>query len=132
MARKRRRQRTRQQFGRGLPTELFNDTIYVLTPHGKVLSLPVGATPIDFAYAVHTDLGHRCRGAKVNGQIVPLSTALKTANGLKSSPSKKAIHRFNWLLDGWVKSSKATSKIRAFYIRAQNAESVREKTAAPS
>lgn len=55
-------------------TELFADTIYVMTPVGKVLSLPTGATPIDFAYAVHTNIGHRCRGAKVEGQIVPLST----------------------------------------------------------
>ena len=106
-------------------TELFNDTIYVLTPHGKVLSLPVGATPIDFAYAVHTDLGHRCRGAKVNGQIVPLSTALENGQRVEIITVKEGHPSVNWLLDGWVKSSKATSKIRA-YIRAQNAESVRE------
>ena len=58
---------------------LFTDTIYVLTPQGKVIDLPRGATPVDFAYAVHTDLGHRCRGAKVDGQMVPLNYAL--ANG---------------------------------------------------
>ena len=97
----------------------------MLTPHGKVLSLPVGATPIDFAYAVHTDLGHRCRGAKVNGQIVPLSTALENGQRVEIITVKEGHPSVNWLLDGWVKSSKATSKIRA-YIRAQNAESVRE------
>lgn len=106
-------------------TELFNDTIYVLTPHGKVLSLPIGATPIDFAYAVHTDLGHRCRGAKVNGQIVPLSTPLENGHRVEIITAKEGHPSVNWLLDGWVKSSKAINKIRA-YIRAQNAESVRE------
>ena len=60
-------------------TGLFEDTIYVLTPQGRVIDLPQGSTPIDFAYHVHTELGHRCRGAKVDGAIVPLNTAL--ANG---------------------------------------------------
>ena len=90
-----------------------------------MLSLPIGATPIDFAYAVHTDLGHRCRGAKVNGQIVPLSTALENGQRVEIITTKEGHPSVNWLLDGWVKSSKATSKIRA-YIRAQNADSVRE------
>lgn len=106
-------------------TELFNDTIYVLTPHGKVLSLPVGATPIDFAYAVHTDLGHRCRGAKVNGHIVPLSTPLENGQRVDIITAKEGNPSVNWLIEGWVKSSKAISKIRAF-VRAQNSEAVRE------
>ena len=58
-------------------TGLFDDTIYVFTPQGKVVDLPKGATPIDFAYHVHTELGHRCRGAKVDGAMVPLNTALR-------------------------------------------------------
>jgi GTP pyrophosphokinase len=61
------------------PRDLFADTIYVLTPQGRVIDLPRDATPIDFAYHVHTDLGHRCRGARVNGAMVPLNTPL--ANG---------------------------------------------------
>lgn len=106
-------------------TELFNDTIYVLTPHGKVLSLPAGATPIDFAYALHSSLGDRCRGAKVDGQIVPLSTRLENGQRVEIIAAKEGHPSVNWLYEGWVKSSKAISKIRA-YIRAQNAETVRE------
>ena len=55
---------------------LFDDTVYVLTPQGKVIDLPAGSTPVDFAYYVHTDLGHRCRGARADGVMVPLNTPL--------------------------------------------------------
>ncbi|WP_107688098.1 RelA/SpoT family protein [Neisseria wadsworthii] len=106
-------------------TELFNDTIYVLTPHGKVFSLPAGATPIDFAYALHSDLGNRCRGAKVDGQIVPLSTPLENGQRVEIIAAKEGAPSVNWLYEGWVKSPRAISKIRA-YIRQQNAEAVRE------
>lgn len=106
-------------------TELFNDTIYVLTPHGKVFSLPTGATPIDFAYALHSDLGSRCRGAKVDGQIVPLSTRLENGQRVEIIAAKEGAPSVNWLYEGWVKSPRAISKIRA-YIRQQNAEAVRE------
>ncbi|UOP04160.2 RelA/SpoT family protein [Conchiformibius kuhniae] len=106
-------------------TELFNDTIYVLTPHGKVLSLPAGATPIDFAYALHSDLGDRCRGAKVDGQIVPLSTALENGQRVEIIAAKTGEPSVNWLHEGWVKSSRAIGKIRA-HIRRQNAETIRE------
>ena len=107
-------------------TELFNDTIYVLTPHGKVLSLPTGATPIDFAYALHSSIGDRCRGAKVEGQIVPLSTQLENGQRVEIITAKEGHPSVNWLYEGWVKSSKAISKIRA-YIRQQNADTVREE-----
>ncbi|WP_225747785.1 bifunctional (p)ppGpp synthetase/guanosine-3',5'-bis(diphosphate) 3'-pyrophosphohydrolase [Eikenella sp. Marseille-P7795] len=107
-------------------TELFNDTIYVLTPHGKVLSLPVGATPIDFAYALHSNLGDRCRGAKVDGQIVPLSTPLENGQRVEIIAAKEGEPSVNWLYEGWVKSNKAIAKIRA-YIRRQNAENLREQ-----
>lgn len=106
-------------------TELFNDTIYALTPHGKVLSLPAGATPIDFAYALHSDLGDRCRGAKVDGQIVPLSTPLENGQRVEIIAAKEGVPSVNWLYEGWVKSHRAISKIRA-YIRQQNTEAVRE------
>lgn len=106
-------------------TELFNDTIYVLTPHGKVFSLPAGSTPIDFAYALHSDLGDRCRGAKVDGQIVPLSTPLENGQRVEIIAAKEGEPSVNWLHEGWVKSHRAISKIRA-HIRAQNAEAVRE------
>ena len=107
-------------------TELFNDTIYVLTPHGKVLSLPTGATPIDFAYALHSSIGDRCRGAKVEGQIVPLSTPLENGQRVEIITAKEGHPSVNWLYEGWVKSNRAISKIRA-YIRQQNADTVREE-----
>ncbi|EPF8626435.1 RelA/SpoT family protein, partial [Neisseria gonorrhoeae] len=107
-------------------TELFNDTIYVLTPHGKVLSLPTGATPIDFAYALHSSIGDRCRGAKVEGQIVPLSTPLENGQRVEIITAKEGHPSVNWLYEGWVKSGKAIGKIRA-YIRQQNADTVREE-----
>ena len=106
-------------------TELFNDTIYVLTPHGKVLSLPAGATPIDFAYALHSSIGDRCRGAKVEGQIVPLSTPLENGQRVEIITAKEGEPSVNWLYEGWVKSNKAIAKIRA-HIRRQNADAVRE------
>jgi GTP pyrophosphokinase len=115
----------REDLASAFRTELFNDTIYVLTPHGKVLSLPVGATPIDFAYALHSSVGDRCRGAKVEGQIVPLSTPLENGQRVEIITAKEGSPSVNWLYEGWVKSPRAISKIRAF-IRQQNADSVRE------
>lgn len=115
----------REDLSRAFQTELFNDTIYVLSPHGKVFSLPAGATPIDFAYALHTDIGNRCRGAKVNGQIVPLSTPLENGQRIEIITAREGTPSVNWLHDGWVKSHKAISKIRAF-IRQQNGETIRE------
>ncbi len=106
-------------------TELFSDTIYTLTPQGKVISLPTGATPIDFAYAVHSNLGPRCRGAKVNGKIVPLSTPLENGQRVEIIAVKEGSPSVNWLYDGWVKSHKAISKIR-HYIRQQNNEAAQE------
>lgn len=103
-------------------TELFADTVYVLTPQGKVVSMPVGATPIDFAYHIHTELGHRCRGAKVNGQIVPLNYELKHGERIEILSAKEGGPSLDWLHQGYVKSHRAQSKIRA-WIRAQQAES---------
>ena len=115
----------REDLANAFQTELFNDTIYVLTPHGKVFSLPSGSTPIDFAYALHSNLGDRCRGAKVDGQIVPLSTPLENGQRVEIIAAKEGYPSVNWLYEGWVKSHRAISKIRA-YIRQQNAESIRE------
>ena len=106
-------------------TELFADTIYVLTPAGRVLSLPTGSTPIDFAYAVHSDVGDRCRGAKVDGQIVPLSTSLENGQRVEILTAKDGGPSVNWLHEGWVKSHRAIAKIRQ-YIRLQNGDVVRE------
>ncbi len=106
-------------------TDIFKDTIYVLSPKGKVLALPEGSTPIDFAYAVHSDIGNRCRGARIDGLLVPLSTPLKTGQRVEIITGKGPSPSLHWLQEKWVKSKRAISRIRAF-IRQQNAESREE------
>jgi GTP pyrophosphokinase len=76
---------------------LFNDTVYVFTPQGRVVDLTAGATPVDFAYHVHTDLGHRCRGAKVDGAIVPLNTKLQNAQRVEILAAKQGGPSRDWL-----------------------------------
>lgn len=100
------------QLADAFKAELFDDTIYVLTPAGRVIELPKGATPVDFAYSVHTDLGHRCRGAKVNGQIVPLYTPLENGQRIEILSVKEGGPSLDWLHQGYVKSHRAMSKIR--------------------
>jgi GTP pyrophosphokinase len=75
----------------------LDDTIYVLTPQGRVIDMPRGATPIDFAYRVHTDLGHRCRGAKVNGQLVTLNTPLENGQTVEIMSTKEGGPSRDWL-----------------------------------
>jgi GTP diphosphokinase / guanosine-3',5'-bis(diphosphate) 3'-diphosphatase len=105
-----------REFMRTLKTDLFDDEVFVFTPKGEVKTLPAGATPIDFAYAVHTDVGHRTVGAKVNGRIVPLHNTL--ANGdfveILTSKSGRGPSR-DWLK--LVASSRARNKIRQFFSR---------------
>ena len=105
--------------------EIFNDTIYVMTPNGRVVSLPNGSTPIDFAYHVHSDIGHKCRGAKVDGRIVPLSTELKNGQSVEVLTVKEGVPSINWLYDGFVKSTRAINHIRKF-IRNQNLDEFQE------
>src|SRR3546814_36040 len=80
----------------GLDTELVEDRIYVLTPRGEVVDLPRGATPLDFAYHVHTDVGHRCRGAKVDGRIVPLDHRLQSGDRVEILTGKVSEPRRDW------------------------------------
>lgn len=101
--------------------EIFSDNIYTITPKGRVISLPTGSTAIDFAYALHSDIGNRCRGAKVDGHIVSLSTPLQNGQRVDILTVKDGGPSINWLHDGWVKSTKAISNIRR-YIRNQNNE----------
>jgi len=105
--------------------EIFSDVIYVLTPNGRVISLPKGSTPIDFAYAVHSSIGHRCRGAKVDGQIVTLGTELKNGQRIEVLTVKEGGPSINWLHDGLVRSSKAIAHVRR-WIRDQNNETFLE------
>jgi GTP pyrophosphokinase len=98
-------------------TQLLDDRIYVLTPDAAIVDLPVGATPIDFAYAVHTNLGHRCRGAKVDGALVPLNTALKNGQTVEVSTVKEGGPSRDWLNSelGYLASPRAKSKVRAWF-----------------
>src|SRR6266568_3769169 len=104
-------------------SSLFTDTIYVLTPQGKVVDLPRGATPVDFAYAVHTSLGHRCRGAKVEGAMVPLNTVLSSGQRVDIVTVKQGGPSRDWLNPelGYVHSHRARAKVRQWF-KAQQVE----------
>jgi GTP pyrophosphokinase len=95
----------------------LDDTVYVLTPQGKVLDLPAGATPIDFAYALHTDLGHRCRGARVDGRMVTLDTPLASGQRVEIVAAKSGGPSRDWLNAerGFVRSHRARQKIRQWF-----------------
>jgi len=106
------------EFVKSFRTDLFDEEVFVFTPKGEVKTLPAGATPIDFAYAVHTDVGHRTVGAKVNGRIVPLHYKLKSGDRIEvlTSKSGRGPSR-DWL--ALVASSRARNKIRQFFSREQ-------------
>jgi len=97
--------------------ELFEDRVYALTPKGEVVDLPPGATPLDFAYHVHTDLGHRCRGARVNGRIVPLTRALANGEVVEIITHKHPQPSRDWLSEtsGFLVSPRSRSKVRAWF-----------------
>ncbi len=107
-------------------TRLFEDTIYVLTPQGQIIDLPQGATPIDFAYHLHTDLGHHCRGAKVDGGIVPLNYRLRNAQRVEITAAKQGGPSRDWLNPelGYLASPRALAKVRAWFKQQQLAEAV--------
>ena len=105
----------------GAPTgagkAVFDDRIYVFTPQAAVVELTAGATPIDFAYAVHTDLGHRCRGAKVDGAMVPLSTPLQSGQTVEITVAKTGGPSLDWLNPelGFLQSARSKAKVRAWF-----------------
>lgn len=98
-------------------TDVFSDRIYVFTPKGHVVDLPRGSTPLDFAYHIHSEIGHRCRGAKVNGKIVPLTYELDNGEQVEIITVKKGEPTRDWLNPhlGYLHSSKARSKVLAFF-----------------
>ena len=95
----------------------LDDTVYVMTPQGRVIDLPAGSTPIDFAYALHTDLGHHCRGAKVDGHMVPLDTPLKNGQRVEIVSAKVGGPSRDWLNAelGYLKSHRARQKVRQWF-----------------
>ncbi len=111
-----------------LSTALVEDRIYVLTPQGQVIDLPRGGTVLDFAYHVHTEVGHRCRGAKVNGRIVPLNHQPRTGDRIEILTGKTSEPRRDWLLaqNGFLASARARDKVRAWFHRLDLARNISE------
>jgi len=106
-----------REFLDSMKTDVFQDRVYVFTPRGDVIDLPAGSTPIDFAYHVHTDIGHRCRGGKINGKLVPLDYTLKTGDKVEILAAKRGGPSRDWLNTnlGLVKTQRARSKIRQWF-----------------
>ncbi|MHB1521706.1 MAG: RelA/SpoT family protein [Ferrimicrobium sp.] len=112
------------EFLEHLKSDLEMDEVYVFTPKGKVVTLPLGATPLDFAYSIHTEVGHRCIGAKVNGRLVPLESALRSGDTVEivSSRSSTAAPSRDWL--SIVVTPRAKAKIRQWFSRERREESI--------
>jgi GTP pyrophosphokinase len=107
-----------------LKQEIFSDRVYAMTPHGDVIDLPRGATPLDFAYHLHTNLGHRCRGARINGRIVPLTQSLNNGDVVEIITGKEAAPSRDWLSaeQGYLVSSRSRAKVRAWFRRLDQPE----------
>ncbi|MGB5542120.1 MAG: TGS domain-containing protein, partial [Gammaproteobacteria bacterium] len=99
--------------------EIFEDRVYALTPEGDVVDLPAGATPLDFAYHVHTDVGHHCRGAKINGRMVPLNHVVKNGEMVEIITAQSARPSRDWLIPqrGYLSSPRSRNKVRAWFRR---------------
>ena len=106
-----------QEFVDGVKSDVFEDRAYVFTPRGDIIDLPIGSTPIDFAYAVHTEVGNRCRGAKINGKLVPLDYKLKTGDQVEILTAKRGGPSRDWLNMhlGLVNTQRARAKIRQWF-----------------
>jgi GTP pyrophosphokinase len=112
-----------QDFLDRVRAELFEDRVYALTPRGEVVDLPQGATPLDFAYQVHTSLGHRCRGAKVNGRIVTLTQPLANGQVVEIITSKLENPSRDWLTqEGFLVSPRSRAKLRSWFRRLDASE----------
>ncbi|MFQ5879642.1 MAG: RelA/SpoT family protein [Dehalococcoidia bacterium] len=115
------------EFVESVKTDIFRDQVFVYTPKGEIKDLPAGATPIDFAYRIHTDLGHRCIGAKVNGRLVPLNYQLQNGDLVEIIPAKteRGPSR-DWLNTnlGYVRTSHAREKVRQWFRRQERAENM--------
>lgn len=116
------------EFLDSLKTDVFQDRVYTFTPKGDVIDLPAGSTPIDFAYHIHTEIGHRCRGAKVNGRLVSLDYQLKTGDQVEIVTAKRGGPSRDWLNPhlGYIKTTRARQKIRQWFKRQDRAEAIAE------
>ena len=104
----------------------FDDRIYVFTPQATIVELTAGATPVDFAYAVHTDLGHRCRGARIDGQMLPLNTPLRSGQTVEIIAAREGGPSLDWLNPelGYLQSQRSRAKVRAWFNALQLAQTV--------
>ncbi len=111
------------EFMTSMKTDVFKDRVFVFTPQGDVVDMPANATPIDFAYAIHTELGHRCRGANINGRLVPLDYKLKNGDQVSIIAAKRGGPSRDWLNPNleYVTTQRARSKIRT-WLRKQGRE----------
>ena len=115
----------------GAALDLYSDEVFVFTPKGEVRDLPAGSTPLDFAYDVHTDVGHRCVGAKINGRIVPLTYTLQSGDFVEILTSKAArAPSRDWLT--LVKTTKARSKISQFFRRERREDAEHQRARGPA
>jgi len=107
-------------------SEAFQERVYVLTPQGRIIDLPQGSTPLDFAYAVHSEIGHRCRGAKINGRIVPLTYQLKNGEQVEVLTTRQGEPSRDWLNTnlGYLKTSRARSRVRSWFKQQDYAHNV--------
>ncbi|MBG0789873.1 MAG: bifunctional (p)ppGpp synthetase/guanosine-3',5'-bis(diphosphate) 3'-pyrophosphohydrolase [Desulfovibrionaceae bacterium] len=108
-----------REFMSSLRLEMFQEEVYVFTPHGDIKELPDGATPVDFAYSIHSEVGDKCAGAKINGRIVPLYTPLKNGDSVEIITDKNRVPSRDWLK--FVKTAKARTRIK-HYIRTEERE----------
>ena len=114
------------EFVDAMKTDIFQDRVYTFTPKGKLIDLPVGATPIDFAYYVHTEIGHQCRGARVNGRLVSLDYQLQNGDQVEILTARRGGPSRDWLNPalGLIKTSRARSKIRQWFRRQDRQQNI--------
>jgi len=115
-----------REFVKSLKEDLFEDRVLVFTPKGDIIDLPAGATPIDFAYHIHTEVGYRCRGAKVNGRLVTLNHRLQNGDQVEIITAKRGGPSRDWLNPnlGYIKSARARQKIRQWFRRQSREENI--------
>jgi GTP pyrophosphokinase len=115
-----------REFMDSLKSDVLDDRVYVFTPKGKVLDLPAGSTPIDFAYYIHTEVGHRCRGARVNGKLVQLTHKLQNGDQVEIITAKRGGPSRDWLRAdlGYVRSARSRQKIRRWFRHQDREENI--------
>jgi GTP pyrophosphokinase len=115
-----------REFIDSLHSDLLQDRVYAFSPHGKLIDLPAGSTPIDFAYHIHTDVGDRCRGARVNGKLVALDYQLKTGDQVEILTAKRGGPSRDWMNPhlGYVKTQRALSKIKRWFKKQDRADNI--------